>query len=86
MKLLARLWPEERIALLFFAAVAALFAVRLYPFTLWALVAAYFQFLLAIAAIVLPPWLVVSLVRKRGGRLPPGSFGRDLGVFLRALA
>jgi len=83
--LLARLWPEERIALLFFAGVAALFAVRHYPFTLWALVASYFQFLLAIAAIVLPPWIVASLLRKLGGRLAPGSFGRDLGIFLRAL-
>ncbi len=85
MKGLRWLWPEERIAILFFAAVAVLFAVRLYPFTLWALIASYLQFLLAIAAIVLPPWLVVSLVRRRGGRLAPGSLGRDLGAFLRAL-
>ncbi len=83
---LARLWPEERIALLFFAGVAVLFAARLYPFTLWPLVSSYLQFLLSIAAIVLPPWLVASLVRKLGGRLEPGSFGRDLGIFLRALA
>ena len=85
MRWLGRLWPEERIALLFFAGVATLFAVRLYPFTLWALVVSYLQFLLSITAIVLPPWLVVNLVRKLRGRLAPGVFGRDLGIFLRAL-
>ena len=86
MKVLARLWPEERVALLFFAGVAAIFAVRRYPFTVWALVASYFQFLVAMAAIVLPAWIMISLVRRLRGGLEPGSFARDLGIFCRALA
>ena len=52
MKALARLWPEERIALAFFGGVAALFIVRHYPFTVGPLVASYLQFLLAISACV----------------------------------
>lgn len=86
MRVLARLWPEERIALLFLAAVAALFATRRYPFTVGPIVVSYFQFLVAIAAIVLPPWIVVCLLRWRAGRLPAGHARRELGIFLRALA
>jgi hypothetical protein len=73
MKWISRLWPEERIALLFFAGVAALFATRLYPFTLGPLVVSYFQFLLAITVFVLPPWMIVALVRRLRGR-PLGAF------------
>ena len=86
MKALARLWPEERIALAFFGGVAALFIVRHYPFTVGPLVASYLQFLLAISVFVLPPWLVVSLVRRLRGKLPPDTFVRDLGIYLRSLA
>lgn len=85
MKYLARLWPEERISLLFFGGVATLFFAKLYPFTLWPLVATYLQFLLTIALFVVPPWVVVNLVRKLRGRLEAGSMARDLGTFLRAL-
>ena len=86
MKWLGRLWPEERIALLFFAGVAALFATRLYPFTFWPLVRSYFQFLLAITVFVLPPWMLLTLVRKLRGRATPGAFLTDLVTFFRALA
>ena len=86
MKLLARLWPEERVALAFFGGVAALFLVRRYPFTVGPLVVSYLQFLLAISVFVLPPWLVMSAVRKLRGTLPPQTFRRDLAIYLRALA
>ncbi|MEO8198819.1 MAG: phosphatase PAP2 family protein [Thermoanaerobaculia bacterium] len=82
---LARLWPEERIALLFFFGVLALFAVRLYPFTLWPLVAAYLPFLLAISVFVLPPWVVVALVRRVRGKSVSGGFLKSLATYLRAL-
>ena len=86
MKWISRLWPEERIALLFFAGVAALFATRLYPFTLGPLVVSYFQFLLAITVFVLPPWMIVALVRRLRGRPLSGAFLGELFTFLRALA
>ena len=78
MKWISRLWPEERIALLFFAGVAALFATRLYPFTLGPLVVSYFQFLLAITVFVLPPWMIVALVRRLRGRPLSGAFLGEL--------
>lgn len=86
MRGLARLWPEERIALAFFAGVAALFIVRQYPFTIGPLVASYLQFLLAISVFVLPPWMLVSLVKRLRGRLAPGTFVPDLVLYLRSLA
>jgi hypothetical protein len=86
MKALAWLRPEERIALAFFAGVATLFIVRQYPFTVGSLVASYLQFLLAISVFVLPPWMVVSLVRRLRGRLPPRTFVPELLVYLRSLA
>ena len=87
MSWLARFWPEERIALLFFAGVAAVFASLRYPFTVWLLVLSYLQFLLAITAFVLPPWLVVFAVRKLRGRAPAGrAVLGELVTFARALA
>lgn len=86
MKWISRLWPEERIALLFFAGVAALFATRLYPFTLGPLVVSYFQFLLAITVFVLLPWMIVALVRRLRGRPLSGAFLGELFTFWRALA
>lgn len=86
MKWLGRLWPEERIALLFFVGVATLFVARSYPFTIWPLVLAYFQFLLAITVFVLPPWMILRLVRKLRGRATPDVFMKELVTFFRALA
>jgi len=85
-KLLARLWPEERIALLFFAGVAALFAVELYPFTFGPLLRSYLIFLGAIALVVFPPRLVADAFRHRRGTLRPGAARADLLAFVRALA
>jgi hypothetical protein len=83
--LLARLWPEERIAVLFFAAIAALFASRRYPFTVWPLLRSYLLFLGSITVIVLPARLAVDLVRRRRGTLEPGALSADLLAFVRAL-
>lgn len=83
---LARLWPEERIALLFLGGVAALFAALRYPFTFGPLVASYLQFLLALTVFVLPPWALVRLVRRLRGAPSSGTFAGDLFTFLRALA
>ncbi|MEO8275543.1 MAG: phosphatase PAP2 family protein [Thermoanaerobaculia bacterium] len=85
MRLFSRLWPEERIAALFFAGIAALFAARLYPFTIWPLFLSYLQFLGVIALAVIPPRLVVDAVRRRRGTHVPGATRRDLVAFARAL-
>lgn len=86
MKLLARLWPEERIAVLFFCGVAALFAANLYPFTFWPLLVSYLGFLGAISLVVVPGRLVADALRRRRGTLPPGAALADLVEFARALA
>ncbi len=86
MRLLARLRPEERIATLFFFGVAALFAVKRYPFTVWPLFSSYLAFLGSIAVVVLPPRLAVDVWRYRRGTLVPGATGRDIASFVRALA
>lgn len=86
MSWLARLWPEERIAYLYFAGVAAVFATLRYPFTIWLLVVSYLQFLLAITAFVLPPWGIVLAVRRLRGRALPGRTALgDLVTYLRSL-
>ncbi|MEO7793643.1 MAG: hypothetical protein ABIV06_02630, partial [Thermoanaerobaculia bacterium] len=86
MSWLVRLWPEERIAALFFAGVALVFAALGHPITLWLLVLSYLQFLLAITVFVLPPWLVVLAVRKLRGRAVSGrAILGDLVTYLRAL-
>lgn len=86
MKLLARLWPEERIALLFFLGVAALFAVQRYPFTILPLLGSYLVFLGAISLVVLPGRLAADAVRRNRGTLSPGAGRADLLAYLRALA
>lgn len=86
MKLLARLWPEERIALLFFLGVAALFAVQRYPFTILPLLGSYLVFLGAISLVVLPGRLAADAVRRHRGTLSPGAGLADLFAYLRALA
>jgi hypothetical protein len=84
-RFLARLRPEERIAALFFFGIAALFAVKRYPFTFWPLFYSYLSFLGAIALVVLPPRLVADSVRRHRGTLEPGATFADLGAFARAL-
>ncbi|MEO8197486.1 MAG: phosphatase PAP2 family protein [Thermoanaerobaculia bacterium] len=85
MKILARLWPEERIAALFFLGVAALFAVKRYPFTILPLLGSYLAFLGSISLIVLPGRLAADALRRRRGTLQPGAGRADLLAYLRAL-
>jgi|JI10StandDraft_1071094.scaffolds.fasta_scaffold115317_2 membrane-associated phospholipid phosphatase len=86
MKWLSRLWPEERIALLFLAGVTTLFASRRYPFTFGPLVVSYLQFLLALTVFILPPWALLRLARRLRGAPASGPFAAELLTFLRALA
>lgn len=86
MKILARLWPEERIAALFVLGVAILFAANGYPFTVLPLLGSYLAFLGVISLVVLPGRLLADAVRRRRGTLHPGAGRADLVVYLRALA
>jgi len=81
-----RLWPEERAALVYFTAVLLLLVARGYPPTILPLLASYAGFVLSIAALVLPAWLVAQLWRWRRGCFAPAAARADLATFARALA
>ena len=55
--MLARLWPEERLALVFAAAAWALLAARGLRFSVLVMLAEYLRFVIAVSVIVLLPWL-----------------------------
>jgi len=80
---LARTAPEERIALLYALAVAALFAARGLPFTVLPLLAGYGLFLATLAAMALVPWLAVQGLRRRRGAFDRVRATDDLVRLLR---
>lgn len=84
-RLLGRFWPEERIGLVYLAAVLAAFAARGYPFTSWQMAVEYLRFFLAILVVTLPFWLVAQGARAARGRFAWRSAALDLGLFARAL-
>jgi len=81
-----RLWPEERLALVYFVAVLLLLVGSGYPPTIVPLVRSYAGFVLAIASLVLPVWLAAQLRRWRRKRFEPAVARADLTTFARALA
>ncbi len=79
------LWPEERLALVYAAAILLLLLARGYPPTLLPLLSAYAGFLLSIAALALPGWAIARIWRRWRGRSHPGTIRSDLITFARAL-
>lgn len=79
------LWPEERLALVYAAAILFLLLARGYRPTVVPLLAAYSGFVLSIAALALPGWGIARLWRARRGLPSPGSVRTDLIDFARAL-
>jgi len=84
--LLERLYPEERVAAVYFLAVAALLLGRGLPFTVARLAVDYLSFLGAIAAVTLPFWIGRQVVARRAGRFSLRTAGGELLGLARALA
>jgi hypothetical protein len=81
--------PEERLAIVYAAAVGVTLAARGLPFTLGPMLVEYGRFVGAIAALAVPAWLAVRIahrVRRRAGADAPPSPLADLGELARALA
>jgi hypothetical protein len=85
MELLARLRPEERLALVYALAIAALLAGRGLPFTLLPLALEYGKFVGGIAAFALPAWGAAQLLRWRRGRFDRSAATADLAELVRAV-
>jgi membrane-associated phospholipid phosphatase len=80
---LARTWPEERVALVYVLALAALFAARGLPFTVVPLLGGYAVFLGTLAAMSLLPWIAVQALRRRRGTLDRARAAADVGQLAR---
>ncbi len=78
--------PEEWIAIVYAAAIAALFLVLNYPLSIGAVGWEYAKFLIAILAVSLPLWLVRKLVDLRRGRPMLRGAAKDLAELLRGMA
>jgi len=83
--LVTRLRPEERIATIYFLAVAALHAGRGLAFTVVPIAAAYLQYLAALTVFALPPWIVLQLLRRRRGRFDRRAATADAVDLVRSL-
>ena len=82
---MGRLWPEERVALVYFAAVAGAFAVAGYPFTSWQMAVEYLRFFGVILLVTLPFWLLAQGARAVRRSFRWADAARDLALFARSL-
>jgi hypothetical protein len=82
---LAALWPEERLAAVYFAGVLLAFLAAGYPFNVLGMGYDYLRFFGAILAVTLPFWVVAQLARAARRRFDARRAGEDLRLFLRAL-
>ena len=82
---LAALWPEERLAVVYFAGILLAFLAAGYPFNVLGMGYDYLRFFVAILAVTLPFWIVSQLARAARRRFDARRAGEDLLLFLRAL-
>lgn len=84
-ELVARLRPEERTAIVYALAIAALLAGHGLPFTVVPLAVEYAKFVGGIAAFALPVWTVTQLARRRRGVFDREAARDDLAQLARAV-
>ncbi|MFN7942582.1 MAG: phosphatase PAP2 family protein [Thermoanaerobaculia bacterium] len=85
MRLLSRLWPEERIALAYFVAVAALLGALGISFTVLPLVVEYLKFVAAVTAVMSPFTIAGWWLRRRRGGFGGRELRADFATYARTI-